>query len=442
MKLKITTLLFLISYVLQAQENVNLSLNQAIEFALLNNVNVKNSTLDESIARQKVKELTGLGTPQISGSAEIDKFLEIPTTFVPAQFFNGKEGTFAPVKFGQPYSSSVGVSASQLLFDGNYLVGLKASRSYEELSRKQTKQTKIETAVSVSKAYYNVLVNQARFELVNANVERLKKLRNDIKATYETGFAEKLDFDRMDLTYNIMLVQQQNIQKLVDLSYILLKFQLGMDLKSNITLTDKLDEAKWSEVSMPDAADPSKRIEYSVLQTARRLDELDMKRYKSTYLPSLVAFGSYSYNASRSDFTIFDPAYRWYPTAVIGAKLSVPIWDGLQKNSRVQQAKMALQKVDNTLANLQQAIGLEYASAKINLQNSIAELETNRKNREIAKEIVRASKIKYDNGIGSSQEVVDSETTLKEAETNYFNVLYQTIVSKIDLDKSLGNLNY
>ena len=101
MKLKITTLLFLISYVLQAQENVNLSLNQAIEFALLNNVNVKNSTLDESIARQKVKELTGLGTPQISGNAEIDKFLEIPTTFVPAQFFNGKEGTYAPVKLSR-----------------------------------------------------------------------------------------------------------------------------------------------------------------------------------------------------------------------------------------------------------------------------------------------------------------------------------------------------
>ena len=177
------------------------------------------------------------------------------------------------------------------------------------------------------------------------------------------------------------------------------------------------------------------------MQANQRLHELDLKRYRSTYLPSLVAFGSLSANASRDEFDIFEP-YKWYPTAVIGAKLSVPIWDGLQKRSRVQQARLELQKLDNSMTSLQHSINLEFESAKTNLENNIALLDASKRNRETANEIVRASKVKFDNGIGSSLEVTDAESLLKEAETNYFSALYETIVAKIDLDKSLGNLTY
>jgi outer membrane protein len=126
----------------------------------------------------------------------------------------------------------------------------------------------------------------------------------------------------------------------------------------------------------------------------------------------------------------------------VGATLNVPIWDGLQKRSRVQKSKLALKKVDYQIENFNQAVGFEYSSARTNLQNNLASFETSKKNREIATEIVRATKLKYDNGVGSSLEVVDAESSLKEAETNYFNALYQTIVAKIDVDKSLGNISY
>lgn len=464
MKLHLIIILLLSSLIVNGQDTVpKFSLNDAINYALKNQFNVTNATYDEKIAGQKVNELTGLGTPQINGEASINKFIEIPTSFLPdfitpltyramksenliteerlKEILN-KETVFFPVKFGQAYTASAGVTITQLLFDGSYFAGLQASHAYREFSRKQLKQTKIETAVTVSKAYYNVLVSKQRLALVNKNVERLRKLRNDIKATYDAGFVEKLDFDRVDLTYNNITVQQANAKRLAELSYALLKFQMGMDVNATIELTDSLNEEKWGDIQMPEKPDPKNRIEYSVLQSAHRLQELDLKRYRLTYLPSLTAFGSVSANASRDEFNFFNSDYRWFPTAIIGAKLSLPIWDGLQKNARVQQSKLALKKVDNSLLNLEQSINLDYYSAKTNLQNNIDLLQTSRINRDIANEIVRASKIKYDNGVGSSLEVVDSESSLKEAETNYYSALYEAIVAKIDLDKALGNLNY
>ena len=257
---------------------------------------------------------------------------------------------------------------------------------------------------------------------------------------FDNGLVEKLDYDRAELYYNNQVVAKENTEREIKLAYAFLKFQMGMDQSANLQLTDQLDESKWTDMSTADQLDYTKRNEYSLMQTRERFEELDLKRYRSQYLPSLVAFGSLSTNASRSEFDIFDTGKRWYPLSVIGVKLTVPIWNGLQTNSRIQQSKLSLYKTRNSMENLKQGIGLEYVSAKTKLQNNLSSLQNSKKSREIATEIVRVSKIKYDNGVGSSLEVTNAETLLKEAETNYFTSLYNTIISKLDVDKALGNI--
>lgn len=437
-------LLLLITGIVSAQDNASkYSLKQALDFAFQNQGDLKNALLDEKIAHQKVNEIEGLGTPQISGNAEIDDFLQIPTTFIPAQFFGGEPGTFAPVKFGLQYTAAVGATATQLLFDGSYLIGLKATKAYQDLSRKQTHQTKTDLAVKVSKAYYAVLVMDARMAIIDANIERLNKLLNDTRALNKNGFAEKIDADRVELAYNNLLVEKEKITRFKELSYALLKFQMGLKPNDSIELTDKLADFPWQDKeTLIDSADVTKRPEYGLMQAQQRLQELDLKRYKSEYLPSLVGFGSLSENASRSEFNIFNTSYRWYPTAIIGLKLSVPIWDGLQKSSRVNQSKLLLEKVNNSMDMLKNGLQLDYINARSTYKNNVSSLETMVKNRELSEEIARVSKIKYDNGVGSSLELVEAETSKREADANYFNTLYDTIISKIDLDKSTGTINY
>lgn len=442
---------YLIALVLMFSENIkaqqtesfSFSLPQAIEYALQHQATAKNAAIDVQIAQKKINELVGVGLPNITGSADINDFIDIPTSFVPAEFFGGGPGEYAPVKFGQKYSASAGLSATQLLFDGSYLVGLQASRTYAELSRKNLQQSKIEVSSNVSKAYYSVLVNRERHDLLTANVERIKKLKDDTKAMYDNGFVEKIDNDRIELTYNNIVVEEQKVKRFLIVSENLLKFQMGMDLNSNLELTDKLETITLDESLPTDSkTDASQRIEYSIMKTNRRLQELDLKKNRFEYLPSLVAFGNYSINASRNEFDIFESGTGkgWYPTTIIGLKLSVPIFDGMQKSARIGQSKLTMQKIDNGFTALEQSINLEVQNSRTQLLNNIEMLKIQRKNRELATEVARVSKIKYDQGVGSNLEVINAETSLKEAETNYYGSLYDVLISKIDFSKATGNL--
>ena len=419
------------------------TVQQAIEYALKNETNVKNAQIETQIAQAKINELIGVGLPQVKGTADINKFIEIPTSFVPGEFFGGEPGTYAPVQFGQNYSASAGLSASQLLFDGSYLVGLQASRTYADLSRKGLQQSKIDVAVNVSKAYYFVLVAEERFKQLESDIQRIAKLKSDTKALFDNGFVEKIDYDRVELNYNLLESARNQTKRVVDNSYLLLKFQMGMDLKTPITLTEKIDDVMPDiAVINTDSVQVSSRIEYSILETQHRLTELDVKKNQFSRLPSLVLFGNVSANASRNEFNIFNTDYKWYPTAIIGASLSVPIFGGFQKYAQTKQAKLAQLKVENAFYALEQGIKLEFNNAVTGLKNNIDNLETQKKNRELAREIARVSKIKYDQGVGSNLEVVDAETSLREAEANYYTALLETIISKIELDKASGTIKY
>ncbi len=419
------------------------SLQQAIDYAIGNQVEVKNAYLETEISQARANELIGIGLPQIEAQGNFNYFIEIPTSFVPGEFFGGEPGTYAPVQFGQPYTADAGLRASQLLFDGTYLVGLKASKTYVDLRRKNLQQTKIETAVNVSKAYYYVLVASERMKQLENDLIRLGKLKDDTKALYDNGFVEKIDYDRIELNYNLVESSVAQTRRLVANSYNLLKFQMGMDLKENIGLSEDISQIQLDASILPsDSVKVESRIEYAILRTQHELADLDLKRYKASRWPSLVAFGSYTTNASRTEFNFFDSGNKWYPTGIIGASLSVPIFKGYSIGSQVQQAKLRKQQVENSFFSLDQGIMLEHQNAMNTLRSNIEKLETQSKNRNLAREISRVSKIKYDQGVGSNLEVIDAENSLREAETNYYLVLLETIISKIDLDKAAGNYKY
>ncbi len=417
----------------------NFSLQQSIEYAMKNQNGVLNATLDEQMAAARVKEIIGIGLPQINGSFDVKDYLAIPTSLLPAQVFGGKAGDFIPLKFGTKYNATAGLDASQLIFDGSYIVGIQASKTYLELSKKSTERTKIEMIVAVSKAYYSVLINDERFKLLSTNVTRLKKLSDDTKVMFDNGFVEKIDLSRITVSYNNLLVEKEKVERLLKLGNYLLKFQIGMDLGASLTLTDKLN-AVVPQMNSPlvEKMDYTKRIEYSLLTTQQHLYELDLKKNRFAYLPSVVAYGSLNGNAQRNTFDIFDTDKKWYPIALVGAKITVPIFDGLQRNYRIQQAKVSLLKSRNDAKSLEQSIEMEVNSALTSYQNSLSALEAQKKNIELAEEVYNTSKIKYDQGVGSNLEVVTADAALKEAQTNYFNAMYDALVTKIDLDKANG----
>ncbi len=418
------------------------SLQQAVDFAMKNQIQVQNAAYDEEIARQKVKETIGIGLPQINGSVSAQDFLKVPTSVIPAKAFNpyASDDEYVAVQFGIQYSATAGIEASQLVFSSDYLVGLQATKTYLELSRKASQRTRIETTVAVTKAYYSVLLNEERMLLINANIVRLKKLMDDTKALNANGIVEKIDLDRITLAYNNLITEKDKIQKMMELGNSLLKFQLGMKQSASLALTDKLADVKFTLDLSADKFDYGKRVEYSLLQTQKNAAQLFLKQNRLHYLPMAVLFGNASANAYSSKFDFFDVKKGWYPTILIGGKISLGIFDGLQTHRKIQQSKLEVLKAENNLKMLEQGIDLELVSSRTNLLNAASNLEVQKKNIELAEGIYKSAKLKYEQGVGSNLEVMNAETSLKEAQTNYFSALYDALISKIDYEKASGNL--
>lgn len=419
------------------------SLKEAIDYALTHNALNMNSEIDVQMSNAKKNEIRGMGMPQISGSFDLKDYVELPTQLLPGEVFGGPPGTFIPVQFGTKYNATIGAQATLGIFNSDYIVALQSSKTFLELSKKNAQRSKIETTVAVSKAYYSVLVNRQRLQLLETNIQRIKKLFDDTKALNQSGFVEKIDVDRVEVALNNLIAEKEKVARLIMIAEYLLKFQMGLDVLTPIVLTDSMN---FDEIpQMPDTAiagkfDFKNRIEYSLLLNQRKLNELDWKRNRMGYLPTLFVYGNLSSQAQRNEFDIFNTSKRWYPIGIIGLTLNVPIFDGLQKNYRIQQSKLSLMKTQNMISFTENSIKLEISSTLVVYQNAIQSLATQKKNMMLAQGVYDASKKKYDAGVGSNLEVMTAETSLKEAQTNYYNALFEYYVAKVDLDKATGSI--
>ena len=415
------------------------SLQQAIDYAYKNSPNYLNAQNDVLMAKYKRKEVLGMAMPQVGVSVDMKNFLEIPTSLIPGEIFGAPAGTFLPVKFGTTFQATGSADASLLVFSADYLIGLKATKEMISLMNISVARTKTETVSQVSKAYYGVLVNKERVKLLDANLTKLEKLLKDTKAFNQQGFVEQIDVDRLEVSFNNLVTEKQKIERLISLSENVLKFQMGYAGKENLTLTDSLVVTDNSEID-GSKVDITKRSEYQLLEVQQGLNTINVKRLKFGYLPTLVAYGSLGYSGMRNDLEFFTRQHNWFPTALIGAKLSLNLFDGFQRHYRIQQAKLDFTKGENNLKNLQLAIELESASASINYNNAVSSLQIQKRNLQLAENVYNVSQKKYEQGVGSNLEVVNAQASLKESQTNYFNSIYDMLVYKIDYLKATGTL--
>jgi outer membrane protein TolC len=414
------------------------NLQECIDYAFQHQDSIKNAKLDVESADHRVKGATGMGFPQISGTANLQDFLQIPTQLLPGDFF-GQPGVFIPIRFGVKYQSSIGVNVSQILFDGTYLVGLSASKTYKELSQRNLTRTKIAARIAISKAYYQVLVSGEQLKLIDANLNQLKQQLDETIQLNEQGFAEKIDVDRLRVLYNNLNTDRANSLRMLALGYQILKFQIGMPLRDVLIIRDKIEDVFIEndvELVKEDSTAYKNRIEYKLLETAKALNELQVKRYKNENLPKLSAFGNHNISYQDDSFKkLFDTNY---PSTIIGLTLNIPIFSGFQQLNKIRQAKIEVQKSQNNLEAAEKGIDLQIHQARAQYDNGVESLANQKSKIALAQEVLRVSKIKYEEGVGSSIEVTQAQTALQEAENNYIQALFTVLISKVDLQAALG----
>ena len=427
----------------QADSVKNMSLQDCINYAYTHQDTVLNAALDIKTAEYKVKEVLATGLPQINGSANFQDYLKVPAQPIFANEFDPQApaGKIVPVSFALRYSSTLAANASQMIFSPSFFVGLQASKTYKELSQRSYTRSKIEANVNVSKAYYQVLVSNEQINLLDANIKQLQQQLNETIQENKQGLVEKIDVDRLTVQYNNLVTSRENTLRLLVLNYQLLKFQMGMPITTYVVLTDKLESIKLDSLSDQSIADTSfyrNRIEYGLLETNQRLNELDLKNKKAAFLPTFTANGNLS-TAFYSNS--FGGLYTYnYPFSYVGVTLNIPIFDGGQRNNQLRESRVTIMKSENDMANLKNAISLQASSASISYINSLKTLDIQKQNRALAEEVFHVARVKYQQGVGSSIEVTQAETDLVNADNQYIQSLYNALISKISLDQAYGRI--
>jgi outer membrane protein TolC len=451
----------------QEQASASFTLEQCIEYALKNSINAQNAEIDQQIAIARVRETVGLGLPQVSGSVAIQHneqlrrfFGRYSTSTTGFSFFPPTSGAndgdilAQQSPFQLQSSGDAGITINQLIFSGNYLVGLQASKAYKDLSFKTANQTREQIVEQVTKAYYSVLINRERTDLFDSNLARFDSLLRNTIALNKNGFAEGIDVDRIRVAYNNLKSERDKFSKLNSLSTELLKFQMNYPIDKPIDIIGKIEEVKIDSdlVNYRDGWDYKQRPDYKILEANQRLQQLNIKNQYAGALPTISGFANLGYftqsngiggifttNTNVKDNGSIGPD-KWYGYSLFGVTLSMNIFTGFQRQFKIQQEKLTLQKIDNGFKSLKQGIDLQTKQASISFENAITSLNSQSENMELASNIARITKIKYEQGVGSNLEVVDAENSLRQAQTIYYSALFDAMVAKVDLDKAFGKL--
>ena len=442
MKRILLILLILPSFSVKSQSQ-KLSLSECIDLAIENNENLKNSILEEKISKDLSNQYLSIGFRPINFVGGIQYKHEVPKSLLDiSRFMPGvPEGTEQEVQFGQAYDGRVDLFVNQMIFNGSYFVGLSAAKELVKLSEKMTERNVIDIHESVSKAYYTTLNTKSRVDLVNSNIDRLDALLKQTKSLYENGFVEKLDLDRIQVSFNNLKSEKIKADRLYDLSLAVLKFQIGISVDKKIELIEEFNEELVTAFTFDlNEFDYSKRIEYSILQTDKNLKFYELKNNRSQYLPQVYANYNYGYNTSASQSNIFFESDRWKKFGTFGLQVIVPIFDGFLKRSRINQSKFKIEQVENQMLFLERSINLQINQSLAAYQNSKESLKIASENLVLAQDVYFASEKKYAQGVGSNLELIDSNNSLKIAQNQYYNSLYESIISIIDIKKTLGIL--
>ncbi len=426
-----------------AQEPLPLSLEQAIEYALEHNYELNNAKADASIASRQVWEITASGLPQVSGTVGYQYFTDIPVNLVPAEFFGGEPGELAEIQFGTEQNLTATLSVNQLIFDGSYIIGLRAARIFRALSLQIYERSEMEVKSSVMESYYLSLATARNLEIMTSNLANLEKTLFETEKMFEQGFTDAINVDQLKLTVSNLKNNIAGMERQKKLTLDLLKFQIGLEVKREIVLTESLEDLFATisfEMLSAGELNPQQHIDFRIIESQEHMQMMSLRREWSFYLPTLSAFYTRQENAYRNEFNFFEGSQPWFPTSIIGLNLNIPIFSSGERRSRVQQARLELEKAKNNTRMVEQSLVLQQQEASNQLQTAMEQYNTEKENLALANRILNRTTIMYREGLASSLELTQASDQLLTTQANYINSIFEMLNASNKLKKALGRL--
>lgn len=442
-QIKIIPLLLMglmLSNVATAQQR--LTLKEALNYAVQNNVKVRKAKLDIDGGKYKTEEIRAQALPQITGNAGLTDNLIIQSIVLPGEFFN-KPGETIVAQAGTKYNANAGIQLNQQLFNQTVFTGLKAAKASENYYALNAQLSEEQIIEQVANNYYSVLVNRQQLNVIDTNIKNVKVIEKIISNQYQNGLAKKIDVDRIKVNLTNLQNQREQALNAIDQLENQLKYSMGMPMETVITLppTELTDIRNVPELA--NTISFENRTELKLANVQKDLYELDRKAKLSEYYPSLALNSNYNYNGVSNKFDLFrggNTTASWFDMAAIGITLRVPIFDGFATRSRVRQANVNILKANEDIKDTKNALSFAYDNAKIQLRNSMSTINSQRENVKLAQEIYTSTQNNYNNGLAGLTDLLDTENALTEAQNSYTQALLNYKIAEIQLIKSQGNI--
>ncbi|MCK9203657.1 MAG: TolC family protein [Bacteroidales bacterium] len=422
-------------YTQVAPERV-ITLQECLKMAIENSPKLKISVLEQNKLRYKYKETIGKGLPNINISGAFDNYVSLPTQLIPGEFF-GRPGELIQVQFGTTYNLTAELAASQLIYNQQYLVGVRMSKLMMDQNFLANEKTKTDVIFEVAQSYYLTQIIRNQIQNQQDNLRKLEKAEKIASSQYESGLIKKIDLDRI-------VVQKLNLQTEIDRLQVLLeqglnmqRYYMGLPMDQPISFPDSIPA---STLNVQAAQDLSKHIDIRLLEMQKRLIYTNLKLNQAGYFPSLSLIAGLNYNNQSNTYYVFGKSTEWFNTSLVGLRLNVPVFNGLQRHSRVSQSRVELQQLQVAEDDTRKLLQIQSQDAARKLLASIAAEKRQRENMHLANRVYDVSQDQYQKGIIPLTDLLNAETAMSDAQTSHTMALVQMKIAELEYLNANGDL--
>jgi len=434
---KLTLFLLISTSVFSQEEVYRFSLKEAVDFALENNSISKNAARDVEIAKLQKWETTSTGLPQIKAAISYNNWLKQQISLIPAEFFGGEPGQFAEIAFGTKQTMNGTVTISQKIFDGSYLVGLQAAKVYLEISENAQEKTEIELRKMVAYAYGNVLLSEENLKIVNSNITLLESNVRELTMVYENGLIEEESVQQLKLTLSSLRSNQSYVRRLKTIAYQLFNNALGLELNTDLELTDDLDRliAMYTSLApLESIREVENVVDYKIAFNDLKGKELLLKLEKSKALPSIDAFLNGSYSGNSEQFTFLENSQNWFGASMFGVSMKIPIFSSFGRSASTKKARLNLEKSKSLLKDTSDKIKLEISRARSDYEFAVEDLDIKKEALELSEQIAQKNEVKFFEGLTTSFDLSQAQRQLYTAQQDYLLSMLNILIKRIDLE--------
>lgn len=406
-------------------------LQECVQYALTHQPLVQQSLLDESITEKQIQSKLADWYPQVNFNYSYQHSFDLPVAYFSNIY----------VRSGTLNNSNLGLNLTQNIFNRDALFASRTANDIRLQTKQNTRLSKIDIAVNVSKAFYDVLLTQQQIAVSDEAITRLDKSLKDAVSQYKSGVADKIDYKRAMIALNNARAQKKQTLDLIGAKQAYLKQLMGLDLTADLQL--KYDTSLMEKEAGLDTnavVQYENRVEYKQLQTQLRLQEANIKYVRSGFIPNISAFGNYNTAFLNNDFA--KTYSNGFANSNIGIQLSVPVFQGNKRIYQIKQAELQAKRVGWDITLLQSRVNTQYAQAMAAYKANLAGFISLRENRLLADEVYQTLTLQYQSGIKTYLDVIIAESDLRTTELNYYNALFQLLQSKLDVQKAMGSIQY